>query len=72
MIHSDYDEYVGVGSGSFGYVNGACFANTFSVPHYRAVKKASGPFWRKISQKRQALYDFMMKLLGLPLTSKGK
>ena len=22
----DYDQYVGIGSGSFGYINGACFA----------------------------------------------
>jgi coproporphyrinogen III oxidase-like Fe-S oxidoreductase len=63
----DYDEYVGAGSGSFGYVNGACFANTFSVPHYlAAVGKGQWPILAKkdFSRKERALYDFMMKLFG--------
>ena len=66
----DYDEYVGVGSGSFGYVNGACFANTFSVPHYlAAVGKGQWPILAKkdFSRKERALYDFMMKLFGASL-----
>lgn len=66
----DYDEYVGVGSGSFGYVNGACFANTFSVPHYLvAVGKGQWPILAKkdFSKRERALYDFMMKLFGTSL-----
>ena len=44
----DYGEYVGAGSGSFGYVNGACFANTFSVPHYLTfVQKGEWPILAK-------------------------
>ncbi len=66
----DYDEYVGVGSGSFGYVNGACFANTFSVPDYlAAVGKGRWPILAKkdFSKRERALYDFMMKLFGTSL-----
>lgn len=66
----DYEEYVGVGSGSFGYVNGACFANTFSVPDYiAAVGKGQWPILAKkdFSKRERALYDFMMKLFGTSL-----
>jgi coproporphyrinogen III oxidase-like Fe-S oxidoreductase len=66
----DYDEYVGVGSGSFGYVDGACFANTFSVPAYLAcVRQREWPILAKkdFSRKEQALYDFTMKLFGTSL-----
>jgi len=66
----DYDEYVGVGSGSFGYVNGACFANTFSVADYiEVIRKGNIPiFARKdFSTTEQIQYDFMMKLFGTAL-----
>jgi menaquinone C8-methyltransferase len=66
----DYDEYVGVGSGSFGYVNGACFANTFSIPDYlAALDRGDLPVFarRNFSLKEQIHYDFMMKLFGTSL-----
>ncbi|HTY25760.1 MAG TPA: coproporphyrinogen III oxidase family protein [Desulfomonilaceae bacterium] len=66
----DYDEYVGVGSGSFGYVNGSCFANTFSIPHYlESVNEGKMPIWAKkdFSVKEQIQYYFMMKLFGMSL-----
>jgi menaquinone C8-methyltransferase len=66
----DYDEYVGVGSGSFGYVNGSCFANTFSVPEYiQSVRRGKLPLLaqRPFSVKEQINYDFMMKLFGTSL-----
>lgn len=66
----DYDEYVGAGSGSFGYVNGACYANTFSVPDYlKAISQGRLPILAKKSFKtiEQIHYDFMMKLFGTSL-----
>ncbi len=66
----DYDEYVGVGSGSFGYVNGTCFANTFSVPDYLShIRRGSFPLLAKkeFSRTEQIHYDFMMKLFGSSL-----
>jgi menaquinone C8-methyltransferase len=66
----DYDEYVGAGSGSFGYVNGACVANTFSVPDYiRSVEQGKLPILAKknFSKREQIHYDFMMKLFGTSL-----
>lgn len=66
----DYDEYVGVGSGSFGYVNGTCFANTFSVPDYLdQIRRGSFPVLarKEFSRTEQIHYDFMMKLFGKSL-----
>ncbi len=66
----DYDDYVGAGSGSFGYVNGSCFANTFSIPDYLdAVKNGKLPLFAKkdFSTTEQIQYDFMMKLFGTSL-----
>lgn len=66
----DYDEYVGAGSGSFGYVNGMCYANTFSVPEYlEQIGKGRLPILAKkeFSKKDQVHYDFMMKLFGTSL-----
>jgi len=66
----DYDEYVGVGSGSFGYVNGTCFANTFSIPDYlKGLASGKLPLLAKkdFSMKEQIHYGFMMKLFGRSL-----
>jgi len=66
----DYDEYVGVGSGSFGYVNGSCFANTFSVPEYLAkIRAGKFPLLAKkdFSKTEQIHYDFVMKLFSTAL-----
>ncbi|MDQ7785599.1 MAG: coproporphyrinogen III oxidase family protein, partial [Desulfomonilaceae bacterium] len=66
----DYDEYVGVGSGSFGYANGICFANTFSVPDYLdRIRRGAFPLLAKkeFSRTEQIHYDFMMKLFGSSL-----
>ncbi|HMK33454.1 MAG TPA: coproporphyrinogen III oxidase family protein [Desulfomonilaceae bacterium] len=66
----DYDEYVGAGSGSFGYVNGACYANTFSIPDYlQSIRQNTLPIFAKknFSITEQIHYDFMMKLFGTSL-----
>jgi coproporphyrinogen III oxidase-like Fe-S oxidoreductase len=66
----DYDEYVGAGSGSFGYVHGTCFANTFSIREYlEAVAARRFPLLarKEFSKREQIHYDFMMKLFGTSL-----
>jgi coproporphyrinogen III oxidase-like Fe-S oxidoreductase len=63
----DYDEYVGTGSGSFGYAGGATFANTFSIERYiDTVNAGRFPIQAKkdFLPAEQAQYDFMMKLFG--------
>lgn len=63
----DYDEYVGAGSGSFGYINGACYANTFSIRDYiSSIRRNKLPILAKknFSKMEQIHYDFMMKLFG--------
>ncbi len=66
----DYDEYVGVGSGSFGYVDGSVRVNTFSVPEY--IDRVNGgrvPLEgrKDFSPAERIEYDFMMKLFGITL-----
>jgi menaquinone C8-methyltransferase len=66
----DYDEYVGAGSGAFGYAGGACYANTFSIVEYvKAIDEGNFPILaRKVfSETERIQYDFMMKLFGTSL-----
>ena len=66
----DYDEYVGVGSGSFGYVGGSVLANTFSIPDYiDKVNAGSFPLEaaKIFSETDQIQYDFLMKLFSTTL-----
>jgi len=66
----DYDEYAGLGSGSIGYLNGTCYANTFNIMQYIAqVGRGEMPLMasRDFSLKDQIRYDFLMKLFGMKL-----
>lgn len=66
----DYNEYIGVGSGSFGYIQGQCLANTFSVPDYIAqVNSGKFPLMarKEFSLQERARYYFMMRLFGSSL-----
>lgn len=63
----DYDEYVGVGSGAFGYVDGSVLTDTFSVPQYiERVRAGRFPLQAKrdFSEQDRIQYDFLMKLFG--------
>jgi coproporphyrinogen III oxidase-like Fe-S oxidoreductase len=63
----DYDEYLGLGSGSFGYLNGEVLANTFSISDYiEAMENGILPLFGKkhFSERDRMDYDFMMKLFG--------
>lgn len=61
------DEYVGVGSGSFSFLNGSLYANTFSLKEY-ARRIESGKMAvvreRKYSKKSQMQYRLMVELFG--------
>jgi coproporphyrinogen III oxidase-like Fe-S oxidoreductase len=66
----NYDEYVGVGSGAFGYVDGAVFSDTFSIGRYiDEVNAGRFPLqgMKRFSPREQISYDFVMRLFGTSL-----
>ncbi|MDO9514613.1 MAG: coproporphyrinogen III oxidase family protein [Syntrophales bacterium] len=66
----DYDEYAGLGSGSIGYMQGRCYANTFDIPRYiETLSSGKLPLMasRDFTPPQQARYDFLMKLFGMEL-----
>ncbi|MBN1547673.1 MAG: coproporphyrinogen III oxidase family protein [Syntrophaceae bacterium] len=70
----DYDEYAGLGSGSIGYLNGVCYANTFFIPAY--IDQVNGgrlPLMatRSFTLRDRVRYDFLMRLFGGALHLKG-
>ena len=65
----DQDDYVGVGSGAFSYVNGSMYATTFSLNQYGRLA-AAGPAItqsKRLSLKERMRYDFLVRLFGLTL-----
>jgi coproporphyrinogen III oxidase-like Fe-S oxidoreductase len=65
-----YDEYAGLGSGSIGYLNGVCYANTFDIRGYIAqIDRGELPLAasRRFSTRDRIRYDFLMKLFGTRL-----
>ena len=68
-ITADTD-YIGVGSGSFSYLNGVMYANTFSLRRYARLVDERGSAitaLRRLSLRDQALYDMVMTLFGLSM-----
>jgi coproporphyrinogen III oxidase-like Fe-S oxidoreductase len=66
----DYDEYLGAGSGSFGYYNGRILSNTFDLNEYNTLiskGKLSLKAEKKFSLLEQMRYDFLIKLFGITL-----
>ncbi len=65
-----YDEYAGLGSGSVGYLNGTCYANTFNIETYIAqVNRGDLPIMatRSFDPGERAFYDFLMQLFGMKI-----
>jgi hypothetical protein len=61
------EEYAGLGSGSFGYLRGTIYANTFSIPAYiESLSRGRLPVLaaRRFSLSEQLRYDFLMKMFG--------
>ncbi len=66
----DHEEYVGIGSGSFSYLNGGLYVNTFSLRDYaRHIEsgRISTLKMRKFKRHEQMRYRFLMELFGLRL-----
>ncbi len=66
----DYDEYAGLGSGSIGFLNGTCYANTFNIRQYiDRAGRGETPLMasRDFSLRDRIRYDFLMKLFGMKL-----
>jgi menaquinone C8-methyltransferase len=66
----DYEEYVGIGSGAFSYLNGGLYANTFSPREYEKKIVSGITTVAKIQQfdlHQQMRYRFLMSLFGLRL-----
>jgi coproporphyrinogen III oxidase-like Fe-S oxidoreductase len=63
----DNDQYAGLGSGSFGYIEGTLYSNTFEISQYiNFLQKGILPIVAKkeFSRLEQIRYDFLMKLFG--------
>lgn len=66
----DFEEYIGIGSGSFSYLDGTLYVNCFLLPEYqRLVTTNNIPTTgiRRFSLHDQMRYCFMMELFGLGL-----
>jgi coproporphyrinogen III oxidase-like Fe-S oxidoreductase len=66
----DYDDYVGVGAGSVGFLNGNFFVNTFSLEKYdQLLNGGKLPIlsWRKLSEREHLRYYMLTKLFGMCL-----
>jgi coproporphyrinogen III oxidase-like Fe-S oxidoreductase len=64
------DDYIGVGSGAFSYVDGVMYSTTFSLNHYivRTECGLTGITKKKtLTLKQRMCYDFLIKLFGLSL-----
>jgi coproporphyrinogen III oxidase-like Fe-S oxidoreductase len=67
----DQEDYVGVGSGAFSFVDGAMYSTTFSINQYmqRIGRGQSGITQSKLlSAKERMRYDYLVRLFGLELS----
>jgi len=68
------EEYLGVGSGSFSYLNGVLYVNSFSLEYYhQAISAHRSPATglRRFKKIEQMRYRFMMDLFGLALDKRA-
>jgi len=59
--------YIGAGSGSFSYLDGVMYSNTFSIKRYQQFIREKGSALtavRSLSRDEQAHYDLVMTLFG--------
>ena len=67
------EEYVGIGSGSFSYLKGGLYVNTFSLRQYAHQinsNRLSVTAMRQYGRHEQMRYRFMMELFGLRFDKK--
>jgi len=63
----EHEEYLGLGSGSFSYLGGSMYANTFSINNYLnriADSKASVVRHRALTELEQMRYYLLMQLFS--------
>ncbi len=66
----EHDNYIGIGSGAFSYIDGTFYTTTFSVDQYiDCIEHGyTGITYRKnLNLKQRIGYDFLMKLFGTKL-----
>jgi len=66
----EYDDYIGIGSGSVSIVRGNFFVNSFSLDRYHELTGAGRlPIagWRRLSEKENLRYYLLTKLFGMKL-----
>jgi coproporphyrinogen III oxidase-like Fe-S oxidoreductase len=64
------DQYIGAGSGAFGYYGGLLYSNTFSLNAYAQLvgaRRSPATMGRAMSELEQMRYDFLTRLFGLSL-----
>ena len=67
----DHDDYVSVGPGSWGYIDGTMYSNTFSIPKYiERLNAGRSPIvaYRQFSTREQMRYDLLLGMLDDNLT----
>jgi coproporphyrinogen III oxidase-like Fe-S oxidoreductase len=70
----DYEEYVGIGSGAFSYLDGVLYVNTFSLRDYGEQLRGGrmGVAGRKSFGAHERMrYRFLMELFGLKLDKRA-
>jgi coproporphyrinogen III oxidase-like Fe-S oxidoreductase len=64
------DEYIGAGSGAFGYLGGVMYSNTFSLNRYAQLAGSGDSpiaMFRRMNTLERMRYDFLTGLFGLSL-----
>ncbi len=64
----DFDDYIGIGSGSVSIFKGNFFVNSFSLDRYEELisnHKLPIARWRKLSEKENLRYYLLTKLFGM-------
>ena len=70
----DYEQYVGVGSGAFSYLDGTLYVNTFSLREYAAqlgAGRMAVAGKKSFGAHERMRYRFLMELFGLKLDKKA-
>jgi len=70
----EFDDYIGIGSGSVSIVKGNFFVNSFSLDRYHELTGADRlPIvgWRKLSEKENLRYYLLTKLFGMKLDTEA-
>jgi len=63
----DHDEYLGLGSGAFSYLQGSLYASTFSLNHYTRLVASGKPgliLRREMSERDRLRYYLLMRLFA--------